>query len=323
MEQLLKVEDLDASYYSYRGTVHALNHVSLGIGRQETLGLVGETGCGKSTVGLSIVGLIPSPGKIDSGKIMLDGEDLVQKNKEEMREVRRTKLGLVFQDPSASLNPVLRIGNQLVEALRVKKRMGKNEAMEIAIELLAKVGITNPKVAEDFPHELSGGMKQRALIAMALTGDPELLIADEPTSSLDVTLQAQIMELLAELGKKENMAVLLITHNMGLVSQYCDRVAVMYAGHIVEVGGTRIVLKSPSHPYTQGLLAAVRLASKHELASIPGTVPDLINMPQGCPFASRCNYVMDICTKEKPELVHIQETQFASCHLYGTRGQAR
>jgi len=323
MEQVLKIEDLDVSYYSYRGVVRALNRISFDVRRQETVGLVGETGCGKSTVGLCIVGLIPNPGKIDSGKILLDGEDLVQKSKEEMRELRRTKLALVFQDPSTSLNPVLRMGNQLAEALRIKKGIGNKEAKEIAIKLLAKVGITNPKVAQQFPHELSGGMKQRALIAMALTGNPELLIADEPTSSLDVTLQAQIMELLAELGKKEKMALLLITHNMGLVSQYCERVAVMYAGHIAEVGDTRSVLKSPSHPYTRGLLAAVKLASRNELTSIPGTVPDLINVPPGCPFAPRCSYVMDICTKVRPELVHIQGTQYAACHLYGNRGPAR
>jgi peptide/nickel transport system ATP-binding protein len=317
MEQILKIEDLRVSYYSYRGVVRALSGISLDVRQQETVGLVGETGCGKSTVGLSIVGLIPNPGRVDSGKILLDGEDLVQKSEEQMRELRRTKLALIFQDPSTTLNPVLRIGAQLSEALRVKRGVTKKEANEMVIKMLSEVGIPNPKVAHQFPHELSGGMKQRVMIAMALTGDPELLIADEPTSSLDVTLQAQIMELLAELGKKNKMAVLLITHNMGLVSQYCERVAVMYAGHVAEIGDTRSVLKSPAHPYTKGLLAAVKLGRKNELASIPGTVPDLINVSAGCPFAPRCGYVMKVCTDVRPELLQIQGSQYAACHLYG------
>jgi len=320
MDPLIGIERLSVSYYSYRGVVHALNGVSLEVGQQETVGLVGETGSGKSTIGLAIVGLIPPPGLVDGGKIVLDGEDLLDKSKDQMREFRRTKLALIFQDPSTALNPVLRIGDQLTEAFMIKRKVSRKEAKEMAIHILAEVGISNPKVAQQYPHELSGGMKQRVMIGMALTGSPELLIADEPTSSLDVTLQAQIMELLAEVSKKNKMAVLLITHNMGVVSRYCEKVAVMYAGNIVEAGTTRNILKSPSHPYTKGLLAAVKLGSKKELSSIPGTVPDLINLTSGCPFAPRCGQVMDVCRKVKPELTEIREGQYAACHLYGGEG---
>lgn len=320
MDRILRVEALCVSYYSYRGVVHALNGVSLDVKPEQTVGLVGETGSGKSTIGLAIVGLVPRPGLVDSGKILLNGEDLINDSSDRIRELRRTKLALIFQDPSTALNPVMRIGDQLAEALTIKKHVSKEDAKKMAIELLADVGISNPKVAHQYPHELSGGMKQRVMIGMALTGSPELLIADEPTSSLDVTLQAQIMELLASLGKKNKMAVLLITHNMGVVSQYCERVAVMYAGNIVEAGSTRNVLKFPQHPYTRGLLSAVKLGNKKELTSIPGTVPDLINLTPGCPFAPRCSKVMEVCQREKPDLSSTGEDHLVACHLYGDGG---
>jgi oligopeptide/dipeptide ABC transporter ATP-binding protein len=322
MEQLVGVEDLSVSYYSYRGVVHALNGVSLQVGSQQTVGLVGETGSGKSTIGLAIVGLVPRPGLVDGGKIVLDGENLLDKTKDEMREVRRTKLALIFQDPSTALNPVIRIGDQLTEAFMLKKGVTRKEAKRMVVDLLSEVGISNPKVAQQYPHELSGGMKQRVMIGMALTGNPELLIADEPTSSLDVTLQAQIMELLAAVSKKNKMAVLLITHNMGVVSRYCEKVAVMYAGNIVESGTTRNILKFPAHPYTQGLLGAVKLGKKKDLSSIPGSVPDLINLAVGCPFAPRCGRAMEVCGKVKPALEEIQEGQSVACHLYGEGGKA-
>jgi peptide/nickel transport system ATP-binding protein len=321
MEQLVGIEDLSVSYYSYRGVVHALNGVSLEIGQQQTVGLVGETGSGKSTIGLAIVGLIPRPGQVDAGKVVMDGEDLLGKTKNQMRELRRTKLALIFQDPSTALNPVLRIGDQLAEAFMVKRGVDKKEAKELTLKTLEEVGITNPKVAQQYPHELSGGMKQRVMIGMALTCSPELLIADEPTSSLDVTLQAQIMELLADLSKKNKMAVLLITHNMGVVSRYCEKVAVMYAGNIVESGSTRNVLKFPSHPYTQGLLNAVKLGSKKDLTAIPGTVPDLINLTGGCSFAPRCSHAMEVCRKSKPRLREIRDGQYAACYLYEEGGE--
>jgi oligopeptide/dipeptide ABC transporter ATP-binding protein len=321
MDQLVGIEDLSVSYYSYRGVVHALNGVSLEVGQQETVGLVGETGSGKSTIGLAIVGLIPRPGLVDGGKITLDGENLLDKTKNQMRELRRTKLALIFQDPSTALNPVLRVGDQLTEAFMIKKGVPRKQAMKMAVDILSEVGIPNAKVAQQYPHELSGGMKQRVMIGMALTGSPEILIADEPTSSLDVTLQAQIMELLAEVSKKNKMAVLLITHNMGVVSRYCDKVAVMYAGNIVEAGSTRNILKFPAHPYTQGLLGAVKLGGRKELTSIPGTVPDLINLTPGCPFAPRCTHVMEVCTRVKPALTEVKEGQYAACHLYGDGGK--
>lgn len=316
-QSLVDIENLSVSYYSYRGVVHALNGISLEIGQQETVGLVGETGSGKSTVGLAIVGLVPRPGLIDDGKVELDGDDLVKKTREQMREIRRTKLALIFQDPSTALNPVLRVGDQLAEGFMNKRKVKKEEAKRMALEILQEVGISNQKVAQQYPHELSGGMKQRVMIAMALTGNPELLIADEPTSSLDVTLQAQIMELLAQLGRKNKMAVLLITHNMGVVSRYCEKVAVMYAGNIVEAGSARNVLKFPAHPYTQGLLAAVKLGGKKDLSPIPGTVPDLINLTPGCPFAPRCSHAMDVCAQVKPAPIKVRDEQYAACHLYG------
>jgi oligopeptide/dipeptide ABC transporter ATP-binding protein len=316
MEPILRIEDLRVSYNSYRGVVHAVGGIDMDVNPQETFGIVGETGCGKSTVGLSVVRLIPSPGKIDGGKILLDNDDLVSMDKNQMREIRRTKLALIFQDPSTSLNPVLRIGLQLSEALRVKRNLTKKQAAEETTKMLADVGIANPQVARLFPHELSGGMKQRVMIAMALTGNPELLIADEPTSSLDVTLQAQIMELLAQLTEKNRLSVLLITHSIGLVSQYCEKMAVMYAGRIVETGDTANVMKSPAHPYTKGLLASAELKGRNELIFIPGSVPDLINVPQGCPFAPRCSSAMAVCTQVNPELIQIGPTQEVACHLY-------
>ncbi len=318
MENLIVVKDLSVSFYSYRGIVHALQDIYLNIYAGEVLGLVGETGCGKSTLGLSITRLVPSPGKIEKGQIILEGEDLLKKSEDEMREIRRDKLSMIFQDPNTSLNPVFRVGDQIVEGFMVKRGMDKNEAAKMAIELLTAVGIPNPeKVFNQYPHELSGGMKQRIMIAIALTGNPKLLIADEPTSSLDLTIQAQILDLMLDMKERTGMSILLITHDMGIVAQTCNRVAVMYAGNIVEVGDVVDVFKRTKHPYSTGLLEAVRLhEGERRLKVIPGTVPDLIEVPKGCSFNPRCKFASEVCRREKPMLVEVEKGHFVACHLF-------
>jgi len=318
MENLIVVKDLSVSFYSYRGIVHALQDIYLDIYAGEVLGLVGETGCGKSTLGLSITRLVPSPGKIEKGQIILEGEDLLKKSEDEMREIRRDKLSMIFQDPNTSLNPVFRVGDQIVEGFMVKRGMDKNEAAKMAIELLTAVGIPNPeKVFNQYPHELSGGMKQRIMIAIALTGNPKLLIADEPTSSLDLTIQAQILDLMLDMKERTGMSILLITHDMGIVAQTCNRVAVMYAGNIVEVGDVVDVFKRTKHPYSTGLLEAVRLhEGERRLKVIPGTVPDLIEVPKGCSFNPRCKFASEVCRREKPMLIEVGKEHFVACHLF-------
>ena len=319
METLVSVRDLDVSFLSYRGIVRALQGVNVDINYSETVGLVGETGCGKSTLGLSIVRLVPHPGIIERGEIYFEGEDLLKKSKEEMRAIRREKMSMIFQDPTTSLNPVFRVGDQIAEGVMLTHDMKKDEAMDRAVELLRIVGIPDPsKVARQYPHELSGGMKQRGMIAMALAYDYKLLIADEPTSSLDVTIQAQILELMTEMQKKTRMTILLITHDMGVIAQTCDRVVVMYAGNIVEVGTAHDIFKKAYHPYTQGLLAAVTLHEEEErLTTIPGSVPDLIEIPPGCPFSPRCKYRKDKCEREKPKLYEVEPGHLVACYLEG------
>jgi oligopeptide/dipeptide ABC transporter ATP-binding protein len=317
MDTLLSVRDLDVSFLSYRGIVHALQGVNVDLNYGETVGLVGETGCGKSTLGLSIVGLIPHPGIIERGEIYFKGEDLLKKSEEEMRIVRREDMSMIFQDPTTSLNPVFRVGDQIAEGVMLTNDINKKEAMARTIELLSMVRIPSPnKVARQYPHEFSGGMKQRAMIAMALSHNPKLLIADEPTSSLDVTIQAQILELMKKVQKNMGMTVLLITHDMGVIAQTCDRVVVMYAGNIVEIGTTNYIFKKTCHPYSQGLIASVALHEKEGiLSTIPGSVPDLIEIPPGCPFNPRCKYVKDKCKKIKPKLYQIDPSHLVACHL--------
>lgn len=317
MESLVSIRDLGVSFYSYRGIVRALQDIDLEIRRNEILGLVGETGCGKSTLGLAIARLIPNPGVIERGEILFDKVDLLKLNEDEMREMRRTRMSMIFQDPTTSLNPVFRVGDQIAEQFMVRHGWDMAKAMEETIKILKAVGIPDPdKVARQYPHELSGGMKQRAMIAIALAGEPTLLIADEPTSSLDVTIQAQILDLIKELKSKSEMSVLLITHDMGVIAQNCDRVAVMYAGNVVEVGNVFDVFKKPKHPYTIGLLEAVTLHKEDKrLKVIPGTVPDLIEIPEGCRFHPRCDYVKDRCRREKPELWEVEPDHWVACHL--------
>jgi len=327
-QSLLSIRNLKVNFYTYRGTVKALDGVDLDIMKGETVGLVGETGSGKSVTALSIIRLIPDPpGKIDEGEIMLGDDNLLKIPEEQMQQIRGSKIAMVFQDPSTFLNPVMTIGDQLIETLLIhnavsapglKGKALKTKAEEKGIELLRRVRMPDPKGAlKKYPHELSGGMRQRAIIAMAIACQPELLIADEPTTALDVTIQAQILDLLNELKRGGKLSVLMITHDLGIVAETCDRVAVMYGGNIVEAGTVRQIFETPLHPYTKALLMAIPKVTetRKKLESIVGSVPNLINPPSGCRFHPRCPYVMDVCSAKKPKLMETGKNHFVSCFL--------
>ncbi|MEM2928899.1 MAG: ABC transporter ATP-binding protein [Nitrososphaerota archaeon] len=316
---LLSINNLKTYYYSFDGIIKAVDGISFDIQRKDIFGLVGESGCGKSTVALSILKLVPPPGRIVSGEIFFENEDILKKNEKEMIKIRGSKISMVSQDPSIALNPLFKIGEQIRDVIIFHKGLNKEEAYEIAIEKLKQVKLPEPeKIFERYPHELSGGMKQRAMIAMALACNPSLLIADEPTTALDVTIQAQILELLKELLRKMEMSVLLITHNFGIVAEICNKVAIMYAGKIIEMGSIELIFNNAFHPYTQGLLKAVPKISENieELHVIEGDVPDLIDLPKGCRFHPRCSYAKDKCRKEIPEFIEIDENHKVSCFLY-------
>ncbi|MCX7796756.1 MAG: ABC transporter ATP-binding protein [bacterium] len=313
---LIKVEDLKTYFYTEDGVVPAVDGVSFSIEAGKTLGLVGESGCGKSVTSLSIMRLIPPPGKIVGGKILFDGTNLLDLPESEMRRIRGNKISMIFQEPMTSLNPVFTVGSQIAEAIQLHQGLDKNSAMERAIDLMRLVGIPSPELrVKDYPHQLSGGMRQRVMIAMALACNPKLLIADEPTTALDVTIQAQILELIRELREKLGMSVLLITHNLGVVAETADNVAVMYAGRIVEYGTVRDIFKNPLHPYTWGLLQAIpRLDTTRErLLTIEGTVPDMLSLPSGCKFAPRCMFVKPRCEESEPSLEEISSGHFSRC----------
>ena len=307
MSVLLDVRDLRTQFLTQDGLVNAVNGVSFELNEGETLGIVGESGCGKSVTMLSIMRLIPQPpGKISAGQIMFHGQDLIKITNEQIRRIRGHKIAMIFQDPMTSLNPVLTIGRQVSEALELHLGMTPQQAKNRTIELLHLVNIPEAaKRINDYPHQFSGGMRQRVMIAMALSCIPELLIADEPTTALDVTIQAQIIDLVRRLQRELGMAVIWITHDLGVVAGMCERVNVMYAGFIIESAAVRDIYATPQHPYTKGLLASIpRLdaKSKSKLTPIEGLPPDLIDLPKGCPFAARCSYVQDICRTERPEL---------------------
>jgi oligopeptide/dipeptide ABC transporter ATP-binding protein len=290
-EVLLEVRGLRTSFKLREGTVRAVTGVDFAVRRGEILGLVGESGCGKSVTSLSIMRLIAEPGVIDGGEVIFDGQDLLERSETEMREIRGDRISMIFQQPTSSLNPVLNVGYQIGEVLETHRGMKRKAAQERALELMRMVGIPDPKRRMSaYPHEMSGGMAQRVMIAMALACEPELLIADEPTTALDVTIQAQILELMRRLQRDTGTAIILITHDLGVVAEMCDRVAVMYAGEIIESTDTRSLFRQPRHPYTQGLIGAVPVLgqSKETLTVIPGMVPNLINLPDGCRFADRC-----------------------------------
>ncbi len=310
-EYLLEIKDLKTRFYTDEGIVKAVNGVSYGMEEGEILGVVGESGCGKSVHALSIMRLIQDPpGKIENGELLFYGRDLLDLSDNEMRDIRGAQIAMVFQDPMTSLNPVYTVGNQIMEALKIHLGMNDKQARGRAAELLSTVGIPDAKQrVNDYPHQFSGGMRQRAMIAMALSCNPTLLIADEPTTALDVTIQAQIVDLVKRLQENLGMAVMWITHDLGIIAEIAQKVNVMYAGYIVERGGVRDIFKHTRHPYTIGLLGSLpRLdeAPGTKLVSIPGLPPDLLALPPGCPFAARCIYAIDQCKEEMPQLERVE-----------------
>lgn len=314
---LLEVRSLTTQFFTEDGVVRAVEDVSFEIFPGEILSLVGESGCGKSVTGLSLLRLIPiPPGKIVSGELLFDGRDLMELEEREMERVRGNDISMVFQEPMTSLNPVFTIGNQIVEALQLHQNLDKKEARKKAIEMLGRVRIPSPEVRIDsYPHQLSGGMRQRAMIAMALSCQPKLLIADEPTTALDVTIQAQVLRLLKEIQGEMGMAVMLITHDLGVVAEIADRVAVMYAGRIVETGPIEAIFGEMRHPYTKGLWESIpQLKEKRRrLNAITGQVPDPMNLPVGCKFHPRCYLMIDDCKKEEPPLYPVNGNHFSRC----------
>ncbi len=318
MAPVLEVRDLQTQFHTPDGIVKAVNGVSFYVDRGETLGIVGESGCGKSVTSLSIMRLIPSPpGKIAGGQILFDGEDLVQATEEEMRHIRGNRIAMIFQDPMTSLNPVLTIGRQITESLELHMNLSQREARSRAAELLDLVGIPSAsKRLDNYPHQFSGGMRQRVMIAMSLSCNPELLIADEPTTALDVTIQAQILELINRLKEELEMAVIIITHDLGVVAGMADRITVMYAGRVVEEGPTKELFANPRMPYTIGLLRSIpRLDEDREakLTPIRGLPPDLINLPEICPFSPRCDYAQEKCLTQTPPLRSVGHDHRAAC----------
>jgi peptide/nickel transport system ATP-binding protein len=317
---LLKIQDLKVHFYTLRGVVHALERVSFELKRQETLGLAGETGCGKSVTARSVLRLIDPPGKILKGRIIFEGQDLLSLDEAAMRQIRGGEISMIMQEPKMSLNPVIRVGEQIAETLIIHdETLNRRSARTQAEEMLAQLGIPDPtRMARRYPHELSGGMSQRIMIAMMLVTSPKLLIADEPTSALDVTIQAQILELIKKLIRDIKTSVLMITHDLGVMAETCDRVAIMYAGDMVEMGSVRRVLKNPQHPYTQGLLQTVpdKANPEQPLFSIKGNVPSLLEPQTCCRFAPRCDYVMDRCQREIPPFFMLNGDHQAACFLH-------
>jgi oligopeptide/dipeptide ABC transporter ATP-binding protein len=320
---LLEVKGLKTYFYTEDGIVRAVDDVSFEVYPGEVLGLVGESGCGKSVTSLSIMGLISKPGKIGEGEILLDGENLLELPEDEMTKVRGNRISMIFQQPQTALNPVFKVGDQLAEVLNVHQDLGKEAGWKRAVELLKMVGVPDPeRRAEAYPHELSGGMAQRVMIAMALACVPELLIADEPTTALDVTIQAQILDLMRDLRREMGTSVILITHDLGVVAEMAERVAVMYAGEIVEQTDINTLFDQPLHPYTQGLIGSIPVLGeiKEKLDVIPGSVPNLVDLPPGCRFAPRCQacfkYGLKICAEVKPDLEEIKPGHLVRCWLY-------
>ena len=324
-EPLLEIRNLKVDFNTYQGIVQAVDIDYFSIGKKECVGLVGETGCGKSVTALSILGLLPPSARIN-GEIIFKGENLLKKDPSEMEKIRGKQISVIFQNPSSSLNPVFTVGEQITRVLMLHQNLRKEEAKEKAIEMFNLVRLPNPeKLLSRYPHELSGGMCQRVMIAMALSCNPDLLIADEPTTALDVTIQAQILKLMNELKEKIDASILLISHDLSVVAQLCNKVAVMYAGRIVECGGIRDVFKNPLHPYTQGLLEAIPVAGNRQkkLKGIYGFVPNMLNPPPGCRFNPRCQYATGICRTKKPTQLQVENEHFVSCFLYGDEGEAQ
>lgn len=318
MATLLEVKNLKTHFFTMEGVVKAVDGVSYELNEGETLGLVGESGCGKSVSALSVMRLIPDPpGKIIDGEILLDGEDILKIDMEGMREVRGAKIAMVFQEPMTSLNPVLTVERQITETLQLHMGMSKLESQRESVNLLTRVGIPDPEIRiKQYPHQFSGGMRQRVMIAMALSCNPRLIIADEPTTALDVTIQAQILDLMKSLTTELGVALIVITHNLGVVARYADRVNIMYAGKVIERGEAREIYANPRHPYTVGLLRSVPrldLPRRAKLDPIEGQPPDLINLPPGCAFRERCRWAIDKCATDTPELVETSDGHLSAC----------
>ncbi|KUO51967.1 MAG: peptide ABC transporter ATP-binding protein [Desulfitibacter sp. BRH_c19] len=318
---ILEVTNLKTRFYTEAGVVKAVDGVCFTLNKGQTLGIVGESGSGKSITAMSIMRLIPiPPGRIVDGEVLFKGNDLLKKSDKEMRLIRGNEIAMIFQDPMTSLNPVLKIGEQIAEAVVLHQGLSKKMAWKKAVEMLEKVGIAEAELrANNYPHEFSGGMRQRAMIAMALSCNPELLIADEPTTALDVTIQAQILELMTELKDELDTAIILITHDLGVVAELCDQVLVMYAGNLVEYTDVETLFEKPQHPYTWGLLASLpKFIDEEEqrLEPIEGSPPDLRFLPEGCNFAPRCKMAKPICLNEKPSLRKIRDGHLVACHLY-------
>jgi peptide/nickel transport system ATP-binding protein/oligopeptide transport system ATP-binding protein len=322
-QTVLEIKNLKTYFFTYEGVARAVDGVSYRLAKGEPLGVVGESGCGKSVTALSVLRLIPvPPGKIVDGEIAFKGKSLLTLPEDEMRKIRGNRISMIFQEPMTSLNPVFTVGNQIQETFKLHQGLSKRESLEKTVEMLRFVNIPTPeKCVARYPHELSGGMRQRVMIAMALACRPEILIADEPTTALDVTIQAQILDLMTKLKEELGMAIILITHNLGVIAEMVQRVLVMYAGKIVEEAKTKTLFGNPQHPYTMGLLKSIpRLGDKFRvgkirLNEIPGVVPSLYDLPPGCKFSTRCPSVMDVCREKEPELIEIGEGHYCSCWL--------
>lgn len=320
METLLEVHNLRTYFYTHRGIVKAVDAIDLTVSRGEIVGLAGESGSGKTVTALSIMRLVPFPGRILSGKVLFKMEDLLTKDEKEMQKIRGKSISMIYQDPLTSLNPVYTIGDQIKEAILLHSKRGKREVKDKIIELLEMVGIPDPSVrANQYPHELSGGMRQRVVIAMAIANSPELLIADEPTTSLDVTTQAQILECIKNLTAKFRTSTVLISHNLGVIAEICERIFIMYAGKIVESGDAITIFKNPCHPYTLGLMQSIPRVDQRvsRFKEIPGEVPNMVDPPTGCRFHPRCPYVMEKCKKLVPPTVEVSSGHKVSCFKWG------
>ncbi|GAA0605180.1 dipeptide ABC transporter ATP-binding subunit DppD [Virgibacillus siamensis] len=325
MEKILEVNDLHVTFTTYGGTVKAVRGVNFHLNKGETLAIVGESGCGKSVTSNAIMRLIPDPpGKISNGTIHFNGEDLTKIPEKEMRAKRGVDISMIFQDPMTALNPTITIESQLVEGLRQHHHVSRKDARKKALEMMDLVGIPNPRERlKQYPHQFSGGMRQRIVIAIALICEPELLIADEPTTALDVTIQAQILELFDKIQRQTGVSIILITHDLGVVAKIADRIAVMYAGKVIETGTRREIFYNPEHPYTKGLLKSVPRLDLQEdkLTPIDGTPPDLFSPPQGCPFTARCPFAMEVCDKVYPAMTELSDSHKVNCWLQDERAK--
>ena len=316
MENILEIQNLKTYYQSREGEVKAVDGIDVAVKYDESFGVIGESGSGKSTVGLSIIRLVPHPGKIVDGRILFEGEDLMEKTDEEMRQIRGGSIAMVFQDPMSSLNPVLTIGDQLGEAIRLHQDCEEGKVESLIIDALRSVGISHAdRIIDGYPHELSGGMRQRVMIAMAISCRSKILIADEATTNLDVTIQAQILDLIRNLREQMKMSLLLVTHDLGVIAENCDRVAVMYAGKIMEIGTCMDIFYKPFHPYTSALIKSFPHieADIDRFSEIRGTVPRLVNPPEGCRFKDRCDYSIEVCSRESPPLLECEPGHWAAC----------